>query len=71
MGWGINVIRASYPPPPPKVDILWQTRRMCSEGRHSGIPVSPRDWLYLHNYVSVSVVCVFNRMIVWREISDR
>lgn len=36
-----------------------------------GIPVSPREWLYLHNYVSVSVVFVFNRMIVWREISDR
>ena len=36
-----------------------------------GIPMSPRDWLYLDNYVSVSVVLMFNRMIVWREISDR
>ena len=81
--WGGDyVIRASYPPP--KVDMLWQTRRMrlmtmIDVGMFStfvvpakvGIPVSPRDWLYLHNYVSVSVVFMFNRMIVWREISDR
>jgi hypothetical protein len=32
------------------------------------IPGSERYWLYLHNYTSVSVVFVFNRMIVRREI---
>lgn len=82
-GGGNYVKTASYPPPL-KVDTLWQTRRMrlmttIDVGMFStfvvpakvGVPVSPRDWSYRHNYVSVSVVFVFNRMIVWREIGDR